>query len=159
MTLERQRETAPAARAVSGVLAAAMAAAVIAALRLAPQAIPFPFPWQGNERAALLRSQRDAFFQKIDGAAKTYFLLEGRFPDRLSHLAQAGLLSPADLRDPRGEPLLYSAHEESYSLQPVENGRPLAELGTSGAITGNFFLDPLLFVPSPSSTPPLILLD
>jgi hypothetical protein len=119
-----------------------------------------PFPWQQQAREALARDQRAALYLKIDRAAKTWFLLKGSFPDRLEELIQAGLLSPADLTDPEGHPLRYAASEESYSLQPLERGRPVPGAETTEAITGNFLLDPeVLNVPPESQAAPLVLLD
>jgi len=36
----------------------------------------------------------------------------------------AGLLSSSDLKDPEGRPLQYAATEESYTLKPLEHGKP-----------------------------------
>jgi hypothetical protein len=142
------------------VLAAALAGLLIAVLLLAPGALLFPFPWQDGERQAFAQEERAALYLKIDRAAKTYFLLKGRFPDRLAELAEAGLISPADLRDPRGYPLQYAANEESYTLQPVDDGKPVPGTETTEAVTGNFLLDPGFLAAPPESTgAPLILLD
>jgi uncharacterized protein DUF4388 len=139
---------------------ALLAVLVLAVLLLAPGAVVVPFPWQGEERLALAHEQRTSLYLKIDRAAKTWFLLEGRFPERLSQLVQAGYLSPGDLADPEGYPLQYSATEESYALQPLRDGKPVAGAETSEAITGNFLLDPgFLTLPSESSAQPLVLLD
>jgi hypothetical protein len=133
---------------------------VLAVLVLAPGAVVIPFPWQGEERLALAHEQRVSLYLKIDRAAKTWFLLEGRFPERLSQLVQAGYLSPRDLADSEGHPLQYSVTEESYTLQPVQDGKPVKGAETSEAITGNFLLDPgFLTLPSESAAQPLVLLD
>jgi hypothetical protein len=119
-----------------------------------------PFPWQQRERDGLARDQRAALYLKIDQAAKTWFLLQGRFPDRLQEMVAAGLLSAGDLADSEGHRLLYEPSEESYTLDPLERGRPVPGAGATEAITGNFLLDPeLLNVPSESSVQPLVLLD
>jgi hypothetical protein len=140
-------------------LALALAVALVAVMRRAPETLALPFRWELGERNAFVRNQREALFNKIDGAAKTAFLRDGRFPDSLAQLADSGLLAPADLYDPRGEPLLYSAREDSYTLQATEGGKPLADAGASESITGNFFLDPTLFQSSASTGPPIVLLD
>jgi hypothetical protein len=45
-------------------------------------------------------------------------------------------------------------------LQPVEDGKPVPDSGTTEAITGNFLLDPaFLNVPSETNAQPLVLLD
>ena len=155
------RPTAPAALGwVGRTLALLFAALVVAALVRSPGSILFPFPWQERERGDLAREQRTALDLKIDQAAKTWFLLKGSFPDRLQDLVAAGLLSSEDLEDPRGRPLLYAASEDSYTLQPVEDGKPVPDSGTTEAITGNFLLDPaFLNVPSETNAQPLVLLD
>jgi hypothetical protein len=142
------------------VLAALLTALVVAALLLRPDSLVVPFPWQERERDVLVRDQRAALYLKIDRAAKTWFLLKGSFPDRLQDLVTAGLLAPADLQDPEGQPLHYLASEESYTLQPLHAGKPLAGAGETEAITGNFLLDPEFLNVTPASAgPPLVLLD
>ncbi|HEV2843225.1 MAG TPA: DUF4388 domain-containing protein, partial [Thermoanaerobaculia bacterium] len=144
---------------VSRTLAILLAALVIAALVRTPDSLLIPFPWQTSEREAFARDQRSALYLKIDRAAKTWFLLEGSFPERLTDLVTARLLSPSDLRDPQGRPLRYIAQEESYALQPLAWGKPVGA-EASEAISGNFLLDPeFLRVPPESSTAPLVLLD
>lgn len=155
------RPTAPPAPGWMGrTLALLFAALVVAVLVRSPGSLLFPFPWQEREREDLAREQRTALDLKIDHAAKTWFLLKGSFPDRLEDLVATGLLSPSDLKDSRRRPLLYAASEESYSLQPVEDGKPVPDAGTTEAITGNFLLDPaFLSVPSETNVQPLVLLD
>lgn len=144
---------------VSRSLAILLAALVIAALVRTPNSLLIPFPWQKSEREAFARDQRSALYLKIDRAAKTWFLLEGSFPERMEELVTARLLSPADLLDPLGRPMRYTAQEESYALQPLEGGKP-SGAEASEAISGNFLLDPeFLRVPPESATAPLVLLD
>jgi len=145
---------------VGRALAGLLAALVIASLLRAPDALMIPFPWQDREREALARDQRASLYLKIDRAAKTWFLLKGSFPDHLQDLVNAGLLSSGDLEDPEGRPLRYAAAEESYTLQPLERGKPVADAEAAEAITGNFLLDPeFLNVPPESTAAPLVLLD
>jgi hypothetical protein len=161
----RMRVEAPPAEAVRRPALARIAASLLAGLLLAvlfraPGAAVIPFPWQEEERLALAHEQRATLSLKIDRAAKTWFLLEGRFPEHLSQLVQAGYLSPRDLVDPDGHPLQYSVTEESYTLQPTKAGKPVAGAETTEAITGNFFLDPeFLTLPEESAAQPLVLLD
>lgn len=161
----KMRVEAPPAEAVrrpalARVAAALLGALALAVLFLAPGAVVIPFPWQAEERQALAHEERASLSLKIDRAAKTWFLLEGRFPERLSQLVQAGYLSPSDLVDPDGHPFQYSATEESYTLQPTKGGKPVPGMETTEAITGNFFLDPeFLTLPEESAAQPLILLD
>jgi hypothetical protein len=140
-------------------LALALAVLLAVALRLSPVSLSLPFPWQQTERGILVRNQREALFDKIDLAAKTAYLRDGRFPDRLSQLRDAGLLGAGDLQDPRGGPLLYTAREDSYTLQASEAGRPLADTEADESIAGNFLLDPSLLQTSPATGPPIVLLD
>jgi hypothetical protein len=52
------------------------------------------------------------------------------------------------------------AGEESYTLQPLERGRPVPGTKAAEAITGNFLLDPEVLSSTPESTAtPLVLLD
>ena len=140
--------------------AAVLAILALVILVLAPSAVVIPFPWQEEERLALVHEQRASLYLKIDRAAKTWFLLEGRFPERLSQLVDAGFLSPSDLADPQGRPFQYSATEESYTLHPVVGGKPLEGEEATEAITGNFLLDPgFLTLPAESAAQPLVLLD
>lgn len=142
------------------VAAAGLAALVFAILFLAPSALVAPFPWQDEERQELAREQRASLYLKIDRAAKTWFLLEGRFPERLEQLADAGFLAPGDLTDPQGNRFQYSATEESYTLQPMKGGKPVQDAETTEAITGNFLLEPgFLAMPEESAAQPLVLLD
>ena len=142
------------------ILAAILATLALLLLVLAPAAVVIPFPWQDAERLALAGQQKASLYQKIDRAAKTWFLLEGRFPERLSQLVEAGFLSPGDLSDPQGRPFHYSFTEESYTLQPLVDGKPVPGEETTEAITGNFLLDPgFLSLPTESSAQPLVLLD
>ena len=141
-------------------LAVVLAVLVVAALLRLPDSLLLPFPWQQHERETLVRDQRAALYLKIDRAAKTWYLLKGSFPDRLQELVSAGLLSSSDLEDPEGRPLHYAAAEESYTLRPLERGRPVPGAETTEAITGNFLLDPEVLNTAPESTAaPLVLLD
>jgi hypothetical protein len=152
----------PRSQGVAGkAMGALLAVFLLAVAWTAPNALLLPFPWQEGERASLARDQRASLYLKIDRAAKTFFLLEGRFPDRMGELVEAGLLDPADLHDPQlGLPFQYSASEESYSLRPVRDGKPVEEGETTEAVTGNFLLDPEFLALSPESDKaPLVLLD
>jgi hypothetical protein len=140
-------------------LAAASLAFVVFAVARFPLALCLPFPWQAAQREALGKELRGAAFARIDRAAKTYFLFEGRFPDSLGELADRGLLGEADLKDPLGQPLSWSPRDVSYLLAAGED-EPGRAAGITEAITGNFLLDPdFLTVPAASERPPLVLLD
>jgi hypothetical protein len=141
-------------------LAAGLAILAVTVLLLRPESMLLPFPWQEGEREILTQDRRSSLYLKVDQAAKTRFLLEGSFPAQLADLAQSGLLSRADLRDPQGHPFRYEPSQESYILQPVDNGKPVEGADTSEAITGNFLLDPeFLAIPADAVANPLVLLD
>ncbi len=159
MRIERTGMVPGSERLVVGLLALALVGLVVGVVRRLPQAVPLPFPWQQAERGTLVRNQRESLYNKIDRAAKTAFLRDGRFPDRLSQLAESGLLSPADLVDPDGEPLRYTAREDSYLLQAVAAGQPVADSEVSESIAGNFLLDPNLLQNHDPTGPPVVLLD
>jgi hypothetical protein len=160
MRLEAVPAPPPAQGWVGKAAAFLLAAALLVVLLFAPGAILQPFPWQKPDAQALAAEQRRALYLKIDRAAKTYFLLQGRFPDSLEELVQRRLLSSNDLEDALGYPLRYQPQEESYVLTPLAGGRPVASAETTEAITGNFLLDPEFL--SSSAEPagaPLVLLD
>jgi Domain of unknown function (DUF4388) len=160
MKVEARPVAPPSLAWVGRLLAAVLAVLAIASLLRFSDALMLPFPWQERERGDLIRERRSALYLKIDHAAKTWFLLKGSFPDRLEDLVAARLLSAADLKDPQGHPILYVASEDSYTLEPVEGGRPVLGAETSEAITGNFLLDPeFLKLSSEATAQPLVLLD
>jgi Domain of unknown function (DUF4388) len=156
---EPDRQVPLAHRVAAAGLAVAVAAGLAVAAQLAPERVLLPVPWQQGERAAFVRNQRESLYDKIETAAKTAFLRDGRFPDQLGQLRDFGLLSSSDLTDPGGEPLLYSAREDGYTLQATEGGKPLPDADTSGSISGNFLLDPSVYQNSPQAGPPIVLLD
>jgi uncharacterized protein DUF4388 len=160
MQIERSDRLVPLAHRVAAAgLAVAVAAALVVAARQAPERVLLSLPWEQGERAAFVRNQRESLYGKIEAAAKTACLRDGRFPDQLGQLRDSGLLSPADLTDPGGEPLLYSVREDGFTLQATEAGKPLADADTSGSIAGNFLLDPSFSQNSPQKGPPIVLLD
>jgi hypothetical protein len=125
-----------------------------------PGLLVLPYPWQESSREALEKAQRSSLYFKIDRAAKTFFLLEGRYPDDLGRLVELRLLRAEDHRDPRGRPLAYATEDLSYTLEPVEGGEPLIDLGRREAVTGDFLLDAeFTKLPSRSETQALVLLD
>lgn len=143
-------------------LAALLIAAVMLVLATMPNRVLLPLPWQDAERAHYEMAQRQAGYRTIDGAAKTFFLVEGRFPESLDRLVRASLLHRHDLTDPAGRPLEIEAREESYVLRPVTADGSAPEPATiaTEAITGNFLLDPEYLSAQPLDTvPPLVLLD
>lgn len=118
-----------------------------------------PFPWQSETRETLEANRALARYQRIDRAARTFFLLEGHYPDTLSELVDLRLLGVRDLEDPRGRVLNYSSDDVSYILQPVEDGLPVDEVPVRDSITGDFLLDPDFLEVPDRDEPPLVLLD
>ncbi|HYG65751.1 MAG TPA: hypothetical protein VEL74_24420, partial [Thermoanaerobaculia bacterium] len=160
MTVEQSVGVPWSQRLVPPLLGAGLALLLAATLLSSPVSLLLPFPWQDRERALVTETQRASLYLKVDRAAKTHFLLEGSFPDQLSRLAGLGLLSSQDLRDSQGRLLQYTPGEESYTLQPLANGAPVAGEGATEAITGNFLLDPEFLKMAPQTKgQPLILLD
>ncbi|HEV8631786.1 MAG TPA: DUF4388 domain-containing protein [Thermoanaerobaculia bacterium] len=145
---------------VPRIVALAAGVALCFAPAIAPRHLLLPFPWQQHARATLERNQRAAYYMQIDRAARSYFLLEGHYPDGLQELVGLDLLSPRQLYDPAGHRLAYSAEEVSYEVQPIIGGEPVADLGAREAISGDFLLDPdFLDLPERAEKPPLVLLD
>jgi Domain of unknown function (DUF4388) len=160
MQIERPGRLVPLAhRVAAAALAVAAAVALVVAARQAPERMLLSLPWEQGERTAFVRNQRESLYAKIETAAKTACLRDGRFSDQLGQLRDSGLLSPADLTDPGGEPLLYSVREDGYTLQATEAGKPLADADTSASSVGNFLLDPSFSQTSPQKGPPIVLLD
>jgi len=144
------------------VFAALLSLALLAVLLADPAHFLLPLPWQGGEREAYRNVQRQAEYQSIDGAAKTFFLIEGRFPDSLDRLVELSLLDDEDVRDPSGVPLRLTAREDSYELRPAPgaDGAGEPERVNVEAITGNFLLDPEYLTAAPiDAVPPLVLVD
>jgi hypothetical protein len=162
MVLPREAPPRPSALAVAAPrLAALLVAAVLfSAPWFAPRQLLLPYPWQDAARSSLERNQRSAQYLQMDRAARTFFLLEGHYPDSLQELLGMNLLSPRALVDPAGRRLAYVAENVAYELQPVEGGEPVPELTVREAITGDFLLDPgFLDLPERAERPPLVLLD
>jgi hypothetical protein len=137
----------------------ALAAALVTLLLVDPGRFLLPYPWQGGLRQALLEEQASAAYAKIDRAAKTFFLLEGRFPEQLSTLVTQGFLVDQDLLEPAGRPLGYSAQIASYLIYPLGEGDPVPASSRTELITGNFLLDPEIVSAQATPVPPLVLLD
>jgi hypothetical protein len=150
---------APPGRAVPPALALLLAAALVAGALAAPARLLLPFPGQGGDRRGLAEVQRLADRLAVDRAAKTHFLLAGRFPPSLEPLVESGLLDAEDRVGPEGRRLDLVAREDSYDIVARGEDEPV----WSEAISGNFLLDPELrgepTAPASTSEAPLVLLD
>lgn len=140
------------------IMALALFAAALWVLATLPGRLLLPFPWQGGLREAFDSERNRLTVHKIERAATTFFLLEGRYPEDLDQLVAARLLAPASVSDAGGRELVYSAGPASYVVQQ-SSSQESAEAGWSGAIAGNFLLDPQFLVAETTSEPPLVLLD
>lgn len=118
-----------------------------------------PFTWQDDQRGAFERQVRQSLFLRIDRAAKIYFLVDAHYPDSLEDLAEAGLLSPADLYDPTGYPLAYTTDEVGYRIYVDTPDGSGEDLDATESITGDFLLDPQWLQLATSERAPLVLLD
>ena len=145
------------ARWIGPALAALLLAGLVMAMLDRPAAVLLPFSWQDNSRSTVERQIRQSLYRRVDTAAKTYFLLEGKYPDSLPQMVDRGLISPADVIDPAGYRLVYQASEGSYRIWLDDDGQRIEGLGTTEAITGDFLVDPQFL--STASEPPLVLLD
>jgi hypothetical protein len=146
-----------AAGAIAHLLALVVVAAAGAALVRSPVGFLLPFPWQEGERGAEAAVRFDAVAVRIDRAAKTWFLLEGGFPESLGRLLGPGLLGAGDLTAPGGRPYAYASGPDAYRLRPAETPE---DAGHGEAISGNFLLDPdFQAATSGGQSPPLVLLD
>jgi hypothetical protein len=123
-----------------------------------PGRLLLPFPWQGGLRDAFESERERLSVHKIDRAATTFFLLEGRYPEDLSLLVADRLLSPGAATDLSGRRFVFSAGPASYVVQRVSSEETV-DAGWSSAIAGNFLLDPQFLAAETASEPPLVLLD
>lgn len=141
-------------------LAALLALALISSVFQRPDQFLLPFPWQEIQRETFARQLRESLFLKFDRAARSFFLMQGHYPDRAEELVEQGLLSSSDLRDPTGYRLRYETDELRYEVAPILGAETLtAGLELSESITGDFLLDPH-FTPTDSlEQPPLYLID
>ena len=124
-----------------GLVLAVAGLVILLAVASLPGLVLFPGTWQGEQRETYETLRREALYSKVDRAAKTYFLLNGHFPERLKGLVSGHQLAESDLKDPEARPLRYEPEDLSYQLAPVAGGEPMQELGSDEAITGNFLLD------------------
>jgi hypothetical protein len=125
-----------------------------------PDLLVYPVFWLEPERLAFEQQRRASVYLKIDRAARTFFLLEGRFPDDLHTLVARGLLRPTDIVGSRGHLLNYMPGDRGYVIRSAVKDGTDAGVTAPEAIAGDFFLDPEYVVLAPDTdTPPLVLLD
>jgi len=135
-----------------------LALAVVVVWR--PNSLVYPFFWLEPERLELEKLRRSSVYMKIDRAAKTFFLLEGRFPDQLHNLVARGLLGPEDVVGSSGRTLSYLPSDRGYIIRPGATDGTDPGVSKIEAIAGDFFLDPEFAIHLPDrGPPPLVLLD
>lgn len=139
-------------------MALALMAAALGVLATFAGRLLLPFPWQGGLREAFDSERERLSIYKVERAATTFFLLEGRYPEDLVMLASDRLLAPEALADASGRRFAFSAGPASYVIQKVAPDARV-ESGWSGAIAENFLLDPQFLVAEKTSEPALVLLD
>jgi len=134
-----------------GGLAAALVRAVplvAAALTLlialtSPGEVIYPAPGQRDLRDAFARTHRLARFGQIDRAARTYHLLEGRYPASITELVERGLLPRRSLGKIDGQRLDYRPRSEEYEISLSPGGSQSADVREG--VFGDFLLDRTLF--------------
>ncbi len=144
---------------IGTVLPLAAMVLLVAVLSWGPNLILYPGFWLEPERLAFEQQTRMSVYLKIDRAAKTFFLLEGRFPEDLQTLVARNLLSSGDVVGSGGRLLRYHPGDRGYRIPPAADGIDPG-INQPEAIAGDFFLDPEYVVRvSAEVEMPLVLLD
>lgn len=128
---------------VARLLPLALAAVLALVLARTPVPLLFPAPGAGEEREAFERLRRLERFGSIDRAARTFHLLEGRYPVGLEELVARDLLPRRATIDPRGGELMLRADTDSYQI--VLATSPAGSGGLREGVYGDFLLDRRLF--------------
>lgn len=145
---------------VSTVVGLLLMVGLVVQLHRSPIAFLCPLPWEELQRERVVRGQRALHLLRIDRAADTYYLLEGRFPVSLEVLVEEGLLNERDLREPGGRELGFLGTEAGYVVQPLDGDTPIPEEGRTDGVGGNFLLDSeFLRRPDEPERPALVLVD
>ena len=122
-------------------LVAALALALVA--WRAPGHLLFATPDLDPSREAYERLRRLSRQDLVDRAARTYHLLEGRYPGRLDELVERQLLPSRARFDLSGEPYVIRASTEQYYLTIASDAE--ASQGAREGVYGDFLLDRELF--------------
>lgn len=141
-------------------LAVGAAVFVMLAVFESPRRLLLPFPWQEADREAFAKSQLEASWRTIDMAARSFYLVEGRFPSDLAELVAAELVEPERAFDPDGDPVALTTEILGYRLEPIKDGEPVTEMAYVATVVGDLLLDPeAVSASSASQEAPLVLLD
>jgi hypothetical protein len=151
-------------RASRGARGAAAALQLVLAVGLAvlvwraPGHVLFATPDLGPSREAFDRLRRLSRQDLVDRAARTYHLLEGRYPARLDELLERELLPARAQFDLSGEPFVIRASTERYYLSVASDAE--ASPGAREGVYGDFLLDRELFAGlDEEGGVPLVLID
>ena len=129
---------------VAGGVAGLLLAATLAASALRPALVLLPYPAQRPEREGFARLERQARLAAIDGAARRYYLLEGRYPASLDDLVLRGMLVAAQRSDAAGHRLVLEPADDRYTLMAAgERGADAAKVTES--VAGDVLLDRTMF--------------
>ncbi|GMU65666.1 MAG: hypothetical protein AMXMBFR36_19400 [Acidobacteriota bacterium] len=147
---------AAASSAVAGIAALLGVAALVLAI-LRPALLLMPYPAQRAEREGLARLEIQARLASIDRGARSFYLLEGRYPASLEDLVARSLLAPSQRSLPGGDRLVMEPAADAYRLAIA--GDPEAA-GYTESVAGDILLDRTLFAGVQDETGvPLVLLD
>lgn len=133
-------------------LGAAVAVGVLLAFAYLPSShVLMPLPGSGPSRVALEQSQRDARIDHLTRAVETYYLLEGRLPERLEQLSP-DLLS-MDVSTVGDGAWRYEPGVDAFELS-------IEDASVERPLRGDFLFDPeFLLNAERLAEPPLVLLD
>jgi Domain of unknown function (DUF4388) len=127
-------------------------------LVLAPARFLVPLDSQERIRSGFTAAVQSSIYDKVDQAAKTFFLVRGEFPSDLGELVSLSLLANRDTQLPDARRLSYTEAPVSYLLAIEGEARVESAIKTE-TISGNFLLDPDFSPAELVDSPPLVLLD
>lgn len=152
------RETSRRLRLAAAVVELVLAVGCVALAWRVPGHLLFSTPDLGPGREAYERLLRLSRQDLVDRAARTYHLLEGRYPARLEELVEREMLPGRARFDPGGELYAIRASSEQYYLAVASDPSPSA--GTREGVYGDFLLDRELFAGlDDGGGVPLVLID
>jgi hypothetical protein len=152
------RPTSRRVRLAAAAVALGLAAGIVAVAWRAPGHLLFATPDLGPGRQAYERLLRLSRRDLVDRAARTYHLLEGRYPARLEELVEREMLPDRARFDLGGELYVIRAATEQYYLTVASDAEPTG--GAREGVYGDFLLDRELFAGlDDGGGVPLVLID
>ena len=124
-----------------------------------PSLLLFPFGWQSEQRSELMREQNAARSANIAQAARSFYLLEGRFPGNPDVLADLGLVRTFHLADALGRSLDIVATEVGFEIVARDPTEAVTDVLWIQRLAGDFLLDRDFSESTLFDQAPLILLD